>query len=319
MTLRDAIDRYVAWRRNHGAKFETNAQILDQFCREVGPETSCDEVSDAQIHVFLVGNGAYTGYRAAKYGVLDGFYRFAISRGHAAHSPLPMHKPRRPASVPPHIFTREELRRLFRAVNVSRVRAVQLDAASFRMLLLLLYGAGLRRGEAQRLTMADVDLRNAVLTIRDTKFYKNRLVPAGPDLAKALRRYAADRAKRPLPNGLASAFLANRDGSPLKTTTIDNAFRKLLRTAGVQPTDATCRTPSPHVLRHAFATHRLTEWYRAGADVQRLLPALSAFLGHASPAGTQVYLSMTPELLREASLRFEHYTDQHRKEILDHD
>ena len=318
MTLRDAIDRYVAWRRNHGAKFETSARMLDLFCREVGPETLCDEVADGQIHVFLVGNGAYTRYRAAKYEVLDGFYRFAISRGHAACSPLPAQRPRRPASLPPHIFTREELRRLFGAIDASRVRAVQLDAASFRMLLLLLYGAGLRRGEAQRLTVADVHLRDAVLTVRNTKFYKNRLVPAGPDLAKALRRYAADRARRPLPNGLDSAFLANLDGSPLVTTTIDGAFKKLLRAAGVQPTDATCRTPSLHGLRHAFATHRLTEWYRAGADVQRLLPALSAFLGHASPAGTQAYLSMTPELLREASLRFERYTDQHRKEI-DHD
>jgi integrase/recombinase XerD len=53
--------------------------------------------------------------------------------------------------------------------------------------------------------------------------------------------------------------------------------------------------------------HRLTAWYREGKDVQLLLPQLSVYLGHTHLAATQVYLTMTPELLREASLRFELY------------
>ena len=48
-------------------------------------------------------------------------------------------------------------------------------------------------------------------------------------------------------------------------------------------------------------------WYRQGADVQRLLPKLSTYLGHVNISGTQQYLTLTPELLREASARFEHY------------
>ena len=67
--------------------------------------------------------------------------------------------------------------------------------------------------------------------------------------------------------------------------------------------------PRLHDLRHSFATHRLTSWYRQGADVQRLLPVLATYLGHESVAGTQVYLTLTPELLREASLRFERYAE----------
>ena len=65
--------------------------------------------------------------------------------------------------------------------------------------------------------------------------------------------------------------------------------------------------PRLHDLRHAFAVHRLVSWYRDGADVQRLLPKLSTYLGHVHIAGTQRYLTLTPELLRQASLRFEHY------------
>ena len=57
----------------------------------------------------------------------------------------------------------------------------------------------------------------------------------------------------------------------------------------------------------SFADTPVTAWYRQGADVQRLLPMLSTYLGHADLAGTQVYLSMTPELLQEASLRLERF------------
>jgi site-specific recombinase XerD len=62
-----------------------------------------------------------------------------------------------------------------------------------------------------------------------------------------------------------------------------------------------------HDLRHTFAVHRLTSWYQQGADVQKLLPKLSVYLGHVGLSATQVYLTMTPELLRAAGDRFERY------------
>ena len=61
--------------------------------------------------------------------------------------------------------------------------------------------------------------------------------------------------------------------------------------------------------RHTFALERLTSWYRQGKDVQRLLPVLSTYLGHSGIAGTQAYLTMTPELLAEASRRFQRYAE----------
>jgi integrase/recombinase XerD len=70
--------------------------------------------------------------------------------------------------------------------------------------------------------------------------------------------------------------------------------------------DAHCQ-PRLHDLRHTSAVHRLTTWYREGKDVQKLLPQLSVYMGHTYLAATQVYLTMTPELLHEASMRFERY------------
>ena len=307
MTLREAIDRYVAWRQAMGTRFVSGAAILRLYRRSVGSGIRCDDVTDEQARVFVAGNGPLTRYRANKHTVLAGFYRYAIGRGYAARSPLPENEPKAPPSAPPHIYSHDELRRLFGAVDACRQRAVQLDAPTFRLLLLLLYGAGLRHGEARRLALADVDLPGALLAVRDTKFHKSRLVPVGPRLARALAAYAARRAAYPVPLGKDSAFLANRDGTRLAPRTVHKAFAALRRAAGVRGADGARQQPCLHSFRHSFAVHRLTSWYRQGADVQRLLPFLSTYLGHASLAGTQVYLSMTPELLRQASIRFERY------------
>ena len=312
MILQDAIDRYVAWRRAHGAKFDTGAHTLYSFSKHVGRNIDCGSVDDADVLSFLAGNGRLTRHRANKYSALTGFYRYAISRGYAARSPLPAaeDEPRKPRSATPYVFSHDELRRLFGAIDISRQRPVQLDAGTLRALLLMLYGAGLRFGEAQHLTLNDVDLADAVLTIRNTKFYKTRLVPVGPQLVNALQAYVAKRIERPLPEGGASTFLANLDGTALVKGTLRFAFSRLLKSAGIDRTrNGGRQSPCFHSLRHTAAVHRLESWYRQGADVQRLLPVLSTWLGHAHLDGTQVYLSMTPELLHEASVRFDGYVN----------
>lgn len=311
MILRDAIDRYVEWRRAHGARFNTSACTLYQFRNSLPERVGCDAVAEDDVRRFLAGTGPLTRHRANKYSALAGFWRYAVSRGHAIRSPLPPadEEPRSPPSAPPYIYSREELKRLFAGIDVSRRHATRLDGDTFRTFLLVLYGGGLRTGEALSPTMADVDLADAVLTVRNAKFFKSRLVPVTARLADILRAYAERRSARPMPEGVGSAFLANRDGTKVRKHNVDHAFARLLATAGVGRRDDGRRAPCLHALRHTAAVHRLTSWYRDGADVQRLLPVLSTYLGHANLEGTSVYLSMTPELLQEASLRFERYAN----------
>jgi len=151
-----------------------------------------------------------------------------------------------------------------------------LEQATLRTLILLLYGAGLRLREAIDLTHADVDFRSAVMTIRNTKFGKARLVPFGSQLAQALTRYAA-RARVRQPQAL---FFATRMGMPVKPGTLERNFRILCDRARIRRTDGATEQPRLHDLRHTFAVHRLISWYRQGADVQRLLHQLSVYLGH---------------------------------------
>jgi site-specific recombinase XerD len=311
MILREAIEQYVLWRQAHGAKFTTGANLLRRFLDHAEGDAACDAVTTGQVLAFLAGKGPPTRQRENKYYALAGFWRHAISRGHATRSPMPDNEPRSPVRAPPYIYSRDELRRLFdpATVAISRRGAVQLDAVTFRILLLLLYGAGLRVGEATRLTLADVDLANAVLTIRATKFYKSRLVPVGPQLAAVLESHVSLRRRVELVNGENALLLANQDGTRLASSTVQAAFDALRRLAEVHRAAGGRKVPRLHDLRHSFAVHRLTSWYRQGADVQRLLPVLSTYLGHADLEGTKVYLSITPELLEQASLRFARYAE----------
>jgi site-specific recombinase XerD len=309
MTLREAIEQYVLWRQAHGAKFTTARNLLRQFLRHADGNAACNAVTKAQVLAFLAGEGPVTRHRENKTYALAGFWRYAISRGYARCSPLPGDEPRSPLRAPPYIYARDELQRLLDPRNVETCRrsARQLDAVTFRTLLLLLYGAGLRFSEATGLTLADVDLSEAILTIRDTKFYKSRLVPVGSQLAAVLANYMSVRARDGLAQGEAAFLLANRDGTRLASSTVQTAFEVLRRIAGVHGAEVGRQTPRLHDLRYSFAVHSLTAWYRQGADVQRLLPILSTYLGHSDLEGTKVYLSMTPELLQQASLRFARY------------
>ena len=163
MTLREAIDRYIEWQRSHGAKFESSAHTLLRFARGIDREIDCDQVTRSQVLAYLAGNGPLTRNRENKYSTLAGFYRYAISRGYASSSPLPSPdtEPKPPKSRPPYIYSGDELRRLFNAIETFQPYVIQLDSHTMRTLLLLLYGAGLRGGEARSLTVDDVDLSAA--------------------------------------------------------------------------------------------------------------------------------------------------------------
>ena len=163
-----------------------------------------------------------------------------------------------------------------------------------------------RIGEALGLDLADVDLESALLRIRETKFYKTRIVPVGADLTRVLRDYLLERSKgAPIPAD--GPFLLTRQGKRPSRAGAEEAFKQLRRQAKVSRIDGSRYQPRLHDMRHTYAVTRLVRWYRDGADVQRLLPQLATYLGHVHISGMQRYLTMTPELLRQASLRFERY------------
>ena len=311
MNVSALASQYVAYKQSMGMRFHTEARTLKSFCRTVGDIAVADVPAD-RVHAYIAGAGPITRFWHRKYEVLRGFYRFAVARGYATSSPLPRIIPK-PQPFVPYIFSHEELQRLLDASIICESPRSKLQPYTCRMLILLLYGAALRISEALSLTLADMDLPASMLTIRESKFYKTRLVPISPALTRALRNYVAQRAKEHSTESSALLFLT-RAAAPLLRHTAENLFSRLRVRAGVLRHDGGRFQPRLHDLRHTAVVHRLVSWYRQGADVQRLLPQLATYLGHVHIAATQHYLTLTPELLREASQRFEQYARGGRHE-----
>jgi integrase/recombinase XerD len=307
MTINDLVTHYVAFRRTLGERCNTTECILRSFCRAVGPGTSVRRIRSKAVAKFVAGSGPVTRTWHFKYGALKGFFQFAVSRGHLDKAPLPTELPKHHSSFVPYIYSRAEFRRLLDSIPSYHRFPSRIEPATLRAILLLLYGAGLRRGEALRLSVADVDLANSLLTIRDSKFFKSRLVPIGPDLTKVLGDYDRWRTATHPSAKAESPFFVTRRGTAIQRWNVQDAFERLREYAGVRRSDGGRHQPRLHDFRHTFAVHRLTDWYRQGADVQRLVYHLSVYLGHARLAHTQVYLTMTPELLQQAGTRFERY------------
>ena len=304
MKLSELISVYVSFKQSLGMRYHSQAGRLRSFLRVVG-DGEASHVAPSAVEAFLACSGPASWHW--NYGVLNGFYAFALSRGYIGSSPLPRTVPKRPEPHRPHIYTTDELGALLAATDTLLTPMSPLQAATFRTLLLTLYGAGLRISEALSMTIADVDLPERVITVRISKFYKTRLVPIGPRLTARLCAYLEKRRKLPCPWGEDSTFFATRTGRPLAYDRARKVFRLLRSRAGIRREDGARYAPRIHDLRHTAAVHRLEAWYREGADVQRLLPLLATYLGHVGIAETQCYLTMTPFLLDAASRRFEQY------------
>jgi site-specific recombinase XerD len=306
MKLSQLVSEYIEFKHALGVRFQTEARILKAFSRAMGDVESM-EVEPSAVHAFLAGKGAVTSFWYEKFGVLARFYRFLMIRNYVDSIPLPKTMPKRPEPMKPYIYTLEQLRRLLAVTDRLQSPWSPLRAHTFHTLILTLYSTGLRIGEALSLTLADVNLLESLIMVRSGKFFKTRLVPIGPRLTDTLRTYVQRRRKLPCPQGEDSGFFATRSGNALTYDQARKVFPILRHLAGIHREKEARYQPRVHDIRHTMAVHRLVAWYREGADVQRLLPLLSTYLGHLDIAGTQRYLSFIPELQDEASRRFEHY------------
>ena len=231
--------------------------------------------------------------------VVRQFSRFLCRLGYSAYVPDFTLAPREQSSFVPRILTHEEIRKLLQAVDALEPTA----RSPLRHLIMpevfrLLYGCGFRLGEVLKLRVRDVDLNQGVVTVRQGKFRKDRLVPLALSLGNRLRQYTARFENRP-PDAI---FFSAPDGGPFSLRTVYGLFRKLLLKCGI-PHAGRGKGPRIHDFRHGFAVHTLLRWYRDGEDLDAKLPLLATYLGHQNLSGTQRYLHLTAELFPEITTR----------------
>jgi integrase len=227
------------------------------------------------------------------------FSRFLLRLGYSAYVPDSTLVARNPSTFVPRMLTDEELRKFFQAVDKLEPTA----RSPLRHLIMpevfrLLYGCGFRVNEVLKLRVRDVDLNQGIITVRQGKFRKDRLVPPALPLVNRLRKYAAHFEKHP-PDAI---FFPGPSGGPFGLRTVYTLFRKLLVQCGI-PHAGRGKGPRIHDARHRFAVCALRRWYRDGADLDAKLPLLATYLGHQNLSGTQRYLHLTAELFPEITAR----------------
>ena len=210
----------------------------------------------------------------------------------------------------PYIYSRAELKRLFDAALTYQRNRSKTPPECMQVILKVTYLLGLRIHETVSLKLRDLDLQQCQAIIRESKFNKTRIVPFNRQVQEMLHAFLTWRtAQCPACSSREDAVFLDRSGRPINLDTVRGCFQRIRTEAGVCRNDGACYQPRLHDLRHTFAVHRLTAWYREGKDVQKLIGSLSTYLGHDKLSHTSVYLTMTDSLLKEASKRFEAYSN----------
>lgn len=277
-TIDDLVDRHLARLRGEvGVSPHTAAAYGDDLARFAAFAVERFGVSDAsRISRELVlafqaaeaerGVGART--QARRLSALRGLCRFAVAQGVLPESPLDeMRQPRQPRRLPT-TLTGGEVERMLDAAD--RGPTPLRD----RALLEVLYGAGIRVSEATGLTLDRFLARERALRVRG-KGDKERLVPLGRPACRALAAYLDGERPRLLRDPRRREVFVSPRGTALTRQAVFALVRRIAARAGIE------RPPSPHGLRHAFATHLVER----GADLR----VVQTLLGHASIATTEVY------------------------------
>ena len=306
-TMVKLANEYLAYRRKLGFQLQNVGQLLLQFARYADRNGHRGSLTtELAIRWARLPRNGPRSYWARRLNIVRGFSTYCAIFDPETEIPPQNIFGRGYRRVTPYIYTGDEIAALLAAARDLPPRK-GLRPHTYATLFGLLACTGLRLIEALKLTRADVDWKSGLLTIRQTKFRKSRLIPLHATTVRVLRDYARMR-DRFHPVARTDAVFVSVHGTPLSATTARATFAVL---RDQLPWTGHSGRPKPrvHDLRHSFACRQLLQWYEQGTDVDRAITALSTYLGHADVHNTYWYLTGVPELLHLAVARFEHFTE----------
>jgi len=299
-SLEEHVDDYLRLRRALGYKLERDGRLLPQLVAYLEAAGASTVTRELAISWARLPSGAHPRYWAARLAIARGFAAYLKTLNPATEVPPAGVFAARYLRPTPYLWSGEDIRRVLEAARGLRP---PLRAASYEALFGLLAVTGMRVGEGVALGIDDVDLDSGVITIREhtVKLERARLVPLHATTVAALKRYASAR-RRLCARPRANTFFVSAAGTRIDRSAVSKTLRKITTALGLR-TEAV--RPRAHDLRHSFAVSTLVGWQRAGLRIDEQIAALSAYLGHASPADTYWYLSATPELMGAAAERLQ--------------
>ncbi len=309
--LAPVFTRYVDLKRALGRRFDLPArtlQGLDRFLCD--QQTRYPDLNAAAFHAWChTLEHVTSGVRRVRMLEVCAFCLYRRRTEPQCFVPGPSSFPPYHQRLKPHIFSEAEVARLLSAASgLRRSPLSPLRPEAIRLAIILLFTTGIRRGELLNLMIGDYNQQESTLHIRETKFYKSRLLPINGGIADEIDRYLHTRSQRKLSVSPDMALIWNPSwgGGAYSGTSLRRSLQPLLQKCGI--VTAKGKPPRIHDLRHSFAVNALLRWYRAGADVDAKLPLLATYLGHGSAVSTHYYLHFIEPLRTAASERFaKHY------------
>lgn len=296
MKLSIAVDQYVARKRIDGYSFGNGESRLVRFCKSSG-DLDISDLDSNHVVAYLDGSDVATVTWRQKYFLLLRFFEFLYQR---KAIPLIRMPPLRPAvrqTFVPYIYTRQEIDCLLAATSLcQRSPHCTIHAETFHALLLTLYATGVRLGEAVGLRSKDVSFKTGMLNIGSSESKRGRVIPLNRQLLEQLRRYVDWKAQE----GIDGEYLfTNEKGGQVSISTVRGNFHRLCRLSKVNRRCGFPARPRLHDMRQTFAVHRITSWIHDGTDLNRMLPALAAYMGQVGLGSTESYLLLAPERFRK--------------------
>ena len=299
------VKEYLATRRALGADLAGAERMLRSFVAFLARSQDSFVTTPLALRWATEPRDAQPAHLAARLGAVRAFARYASAADPRHEVPPEGLLPAQPRRAIPYIYSDNEVTNLIKAAR-GLSGSTGLRPRTYATLLALLAASGMRSSEPLRLDRNDVDLDQGVLTVRESKLGKSRLMPVHESTAKALKAYATQRDQL-CPQTCSPAFFLSERGTRIVQNTLEQTFVQLSRQVGLRsPSDS--RGPRLHDLRHRFAVRTLLRWYREGVDVESHLPRLATYLGHAHMSDTYWYLTATPELLQLAAKRLDSAT-----------
>ena len=305
--LGDFMREHVALMRSRGYQYETQAHWLLRFDRflQANPE-----LAGASLETMLArwATAKPTRNHAAECQKLGRILTKARYRLDPSIPPKRFNaRPEREVAREhrrPHIFSPADVRRLLDVARSYPSPDAPLRPMVLYTMVVLAYCAGLRRSELAGLDLGDVDLQSDTITVRETKFYKTRILPLTGSVMAELRAYIDARRRASAPQDPRSGLFWHEHFNDRYTpVTVSTMITNVMRRAGFKaPTGRT--GPRVHDLRHSMVVNRILQWYRSGVNPQDKLRFLSTYMGHRDINSTLVYITVTQDLLQEASERF---------------
>lgn len=272
------IEKFRKWMeagRYPETTIKTYVGMITAFLKFVSPKEAGECTSEDLVRIvdeYIMPRGLSHSYQNQMVSAVKKFYgrlyKSVIDPGEISR-PRPQHRL-------PNVLSKDEVKRILESVRNEK----------HKVMLSLVYGCGLRRSEVLELTPGDIDRDRKLICIRQSKGYKDRLVPLSDRLIKMVDEYLLHYK----PDGY--LFEGQARGSRYSPESLEKVFRTAYEKAGISKKDITL-----HGLRHSYAIHLL----EAGTDLRYI----QALLGHKSSRTTEIYTHVTMQSIEKIRSPFD--------------